>query len=67
MGTDDTRRKLYSTVLVETGKGDRKAMRQRQRAARQVLAQDQATTRAEAKARYETERAEARATTGETP
>ena len=63
MGTDDTRRKLYSTVLVETGKGDRKAMRQRQRAARQVLAQDQATTRAEAKARYETERAEARATT----
>ena len=38
MGTDDTRRKLYSTVLVETGKGDRKAMRQRQRAARQVLA-----------------------------
>lgn len=63
MGTDDTRRKLYSTVLVETGKGDRKARRQRQRAARQVLAQDHATTRAEAKARYETERAEARATT----
>jgi len=63
MGADDTRRKLYSTVLVETGKGDRKARRQRQRAARQVLAQDQATTRAEAKARYEAERAEARATT----
>ncbi|MBN9209733.1 MAG: ATP-binding protein [Microbacterium ginsengisoli] len=63
MGADDTRRKLYSTVLVETGKGDRKARRQRQRAARQVLAQDQATTRAEARARYEAERAEARATT----
>ena len=63
MGAGDTRRKLYSTVLVETGKGDRKARRQRQRAARQVLAQDQATTRAEAKARYEAERAEARATT----
>ncbi len=63
MGADDTRRKLYSTVLVETGKGDRKARRQRQRAARQVLARDQATTRAEAKARYEAERAEARATT----
>ncbi|MEJ1092790.1 ATP-binding protein [Microbacterium istanbulense] len=63
MGADDTRRKLYSTVLVETGKGDRKARRQRQRAARQVLAQDLATTRAAAKARYEAERAEARATT----
>lgn len=63
MGADDTRRKLYSTVLVETGQGDRKARRQRQRAARQVLAQDQATTRAEAKARYEAERAEAHATT----
>lgn len=63
MGTDDTRRKLYSTVLVENGKGDRKARRQLQRAARQVLAQDQATTRAQARARYEAERAEARATT----
>lgn len=63
MNMEDRRtRRLYSTVLVETGKGDRKARRQRQRAARRVLAQVQATTRAEGRARYETERAEARAT-----
>ncbi|MGN7862938.1 ATP-binding protein [Microbacterium sp. 22303] len=53
-------RKLYSTVLVETGRGARKARKQRQRAAQALLTQDMAQTRAEARARYEAERAIAR-------
>lgn len=62
MDPEMRRRKLYSTVLVENGRGARKARRARQRAARAVIARDQATWRAEQKARYDAERTAARAT-----
>ncbi len=61
MDPERASRRLYSTVLVENGRGSRRARRARHRAAEAVLAHDQATTRAEQRARLEAERAEAHA------
>lgn len=63
MDSEHGRRRLYSTVLIENGRGQRRARRARQKAALAVLTHDQAATRAEQKARFEAERAAARAIT----
>jgi hypothetical protein len=61
MDPENARRKLYSTVLVENGRGSRKARRQRRKAAHAILARDQEAVQAQQKARAEAERAAARA------
>lgn len=62
MGNHGTSKKLYSTVLVEDGKGKRRTRKARERAAREVVARDQATQKETEKANVAAERAEARNT-----
>lgn len=55
-------KKLYSTVLVEDGKGKRRARKARERAAHEVVARDQAVQKEAEKAKLSAERAVARST-----
>ena len=62
MRNHGTSKKLYSTVLVEDGKGKRRARKARKRAAHEVVARDQAAQKETEKAKVASERAEARST-----
>jgi hypothetical protein len=61
MATDGSKKRLYSTVLVEDGT-ERRVRRARERAARQVVARDHSIQRQQARDRADAERAEARST-----
>ena len=62
MATSRTSKKLYSTVLVEDGKGRRRSRKARERAAQQVIYRDRAAQMESEKAKVAAERAEARST-----
>jgi hypothetical protein len=62
MGQHSTPKKLYSTVLIEDGKGKRRARKARERAAKQVIARDQSAQKEAEKDKVEVARAEARST-----
>ena len=62
MGPRPNPKKLYSTVLVEDGKGKRRSRKARERAAVQVIARDRSTQWEAERAKVAAERAAARST-----
>ncbi len=62
MAKNRSSKKLYSTVLVEDGKGKRRSRKARERAAQQVIARDRSTQWEAERAKVAAERAAARST-----
>ena len=62
MGTQRTPKKLYSTVLIEDGKGKRRSRKARERAAQQVIARDRAAQWQAERTKVAAERTAARST-----